>query len=201
MAPKRRTSGPITTRRSGQPTLAFHGNQNKVTKPSFSKPAHATKKDPALSESIVRTNLKAEADPDLEEPTTAEAAIYEQASRDAGRLQSKEKLTPDEEAAKQIPESQIKRYWRAKETARKAPRVHQEALRLGEKVCREFDTDGRFGPCMGIARIKRWKRAQGLGLQPPIEVLAVLIKEQEADNLRAQRAYVDELMSSRTIET
>jgi len=201
MAPKRRTSGPAATARRGQATLAFHGQQNKVTKPNTSKPVHATKKDPALLESIVRTNLKAEAEPDLEEPTTAETAIIEQASKETQRLQTASKLTPEEEAAKKIPESQIKRYWRAKESARKAPRVHQEDLTLGEKVCREFDTDGRFGPCMGIARVKRWRRAQRIGLQPPIEVLAVLIKEQEADNLMAQRAYVDELMSSRTLET
>jgi DNA polymerase delta subunit 4 len=54
---------------------------------------------------------------------------------------------------------------------------------------------------MGIARIKRWKRAQMLGLRPPIEVLAILLKEQQDGNVKAQRAYVDELMSSRVVET
>lgn len=47
--------------------------------------------------------------------------------------------------------------------------------------------------------MKRWKRAQNLGLQPPIEVLAVLLKEEEKNNIRAERAHVDELMSSRSI--
>lgn len=36
-----------------------------------------------------------------------------------------------------------------------------------------------------------------LKLRPPIEVLSVLLKEQEAGNVKAQRAYVDELMTSR----
>lgn len=54
---------------------------------------------------------------------------------------------------------------------------------------------------MGIARIKRWKRANRLGLKPPIEVLAILLKHQEDGDVKAQRAYVDELMNSRFVET
>lgn len=53
-------------------------------------------------------------------------------------------------------------------------------------------------PCTGIARLKRWKRAHRLDLEPPIEVLAVLLKEQEGDNkLSVQRSHVDELLNSR----
>ena len=62
-------------------------------------------------------------------------------------------------------------------------------------------TDDDVQPCIGIARLKRWKRANLLGLQPPTEVLAVILKEMEAGNAKAQRAHVDELMSSRFIET
>lgn len=41
-------------------------------------------------------------------------------------------------------------------------------------------------------------RAERLGLHPPIEVLAVLLKEAEKeDEGTSERAYVDELMSSR----
>ena len=40
-----------------------------------------------------------------------------------------------------------------------------------------------------------------LGLKPPIEVLAVLLQEQEEGNVKAQRAHVDELLSSRFVET
>lgn len=40
-----------------------------------------------------------------------------------------------------------------------------------------------------------------LGLSPPIEVLAVLLKEMDDGETKSQRAYVDELMSSRFIET
>lgn len=34
-------------------------------------------------------------------------------------------------------------------------------------------------PCIGLTRLKRWQRADRLGLNPPVEVLAVLLKEEE----------------------
>lgn len=36
-----------------------------------------------------------------------------------------------------------------------------------------------------------------MGLEPPIEVLAVLLKEEAKGNTKIERAYVDELMSSK----
>lgn len=52
-------------------------------------------------------------------------------------------------------------------------------------------------PSIGIKRVARWRRAHGLGLAPPIEVLAVLLQEEgKADVERMQRSIVDELMSS-----
>ena len=44
--------------------------------------------------------------------------------------------------------------------------------------------------------MKRWVRAQKLGLKPPIEVLAVLLKDEGKGNSKIGRAHVDELMSS-----
>lgn len=55
-------------------------------------------------------------------------------------------------------------------------------------------------PCIGIARMKRWTRANKLNLNPPIEVLAVLLREEERGNSGIERAYVDELMSSKVAE-
>ncbi len=52
-------------------------------------------------------------------------------------------------------------------------------------------------PCIGIPRIRRWKRAEGLGLKPPIEVLAVLVREEGKGNRGAERAFMDGLLASR----
>ena len=47
--------------------------------------------------------------------------------------------------------------------------------------------------------MKRWVRANKLGLAPPIEVLAVLLKEEKKGNDKIERAHVDELMSSKFV--
>jgi DNA polymerase delta subunit 4 len=97
--------------------------------------------------------------------------------------------------------------------------VHQEGLSMNEKILRHFDLSSQYGvsylllcdifkaptsditcllqPCIGITRMERWKRANNLDLHPPIEVLAVLLQEEEKENSKAERAHVDELMSSR----
>jgi len=74
--------------------------------------------------------------------------------------------------------------------------VHQEDLSVEEKILRLFDVSSQYGPCIGIARMKRWNRANKLELAPPIEVLAVLLKEEEKGNDKIERAHIDELMSS-----
>lgn len=142
MPPKRRSSGP----QAGQSKLAFHGSSNRVTKPKTSpagkaKATNKSKQDPILSESITETNLNAQADPDLTEPTTSELAIAQQAQKEAAKAE----LTAEEKEAGRITDAQIKKYWKAKERARKAPRVHQQDLSVYEKVLREFDTTGQYG--------------------------------------------------------
>ncbi len=47
--------------------------------------------------------------------------------------------------------------------------------------------------------MKRWTRANKLGLNPPIEVLAVLLREEGKENDKVERAYVDELMNSKFV--
>jgi len=116
------------------------------------------------------------------------------------------------ERAGKISDAQIKKYWKAEEDSRLAPRstfpspesnppltsfllVHQETVALPEKILRHFDLSSQYGPCIGIQRLRRWERASRLGLDPPIEVLAVLLKEEaKGDQRDAGRiAYIDEL--------
>lgn len=48
---------------------------------------------------------------------------------------------------------------------------------------------------MGITRLERWQRAERLGLNPPIEVLAVIVKEGRGE----EKAHLDQLLSSTAI--
>ncbi|KAJ4332807.1 hypothetical protein N0V87_008092 [Didymella glomerata] len=196
MPPKRRISGP--TAKSQQSTLAFHGGANKVTKPGAR--AQDAKKN-VLSKSAPKA-IKPEVI-DLEtvedtKPTTVEADIIDQVEKEVAA--QKVETAPEDEAAKRITDATIKKYWTAKEKQRLAPRVHQNDINLHEKILREFDMSAQYGPCTGIARLKRWKRANRFDLDPPLEVLAVLLKEQESakDKLAGQRSHVDELLNTRT---
>jgi len=54
-------------------------------------------------------------------------------------------------------------------------------------------------PCIGITRLKRWQRAQRLGLDPPVEVLAVLLKEEAKGNTAIEKAHMDELLNSAAV--
>lgn len=51
-------------------------------------------------------------------------------------------------------------------------------------------------PCVGIDRLKRWQRADRLGLNPPIEVLAVLMQEEQKGTEGIERAHMDEVLNS-----
>jgi DNA polymerase delta subunit 4 len=64
---------------------------------------------------------------------------------------------------------------------------------MNEKILRHFDISSQYGPCIGIPRLRRWKRADGLGLNPPLEVLAVLLREQKTNKGKGEMAYLDEL--------
>ncbi|EOA87028.1 hypothetical protein ACJQWK_08485 [Exserohilum turcicum] len=188
MAPKRRTAGAAT--KSQQSTLAFHGSSNRVTKSGV--------KAQGANKGNFEKTVK-DATPDVLETSSserrrAEAVIVEQAQP----VES----TADEDQARRISEAAIRKYWAAKEKQRQASRVHQEGLSVEDKILREFDMSAHYGPSAGIARLKRWKRAQRLGLEPPLEVLGVLLREQAQEDrdrggIKVQRSIVDELLNSR----
>ncbi|KAI9847091.1 MAG: hypothetical protein M1837_003209 [Sclerophora amabilis] len=201
MPPRRPTTRP-QTRANAQSTLSF---KNKVTKPPSVSTA-SKKKDgssrlskgstPVTSDLAIREQTK-------EEGEEEEAKEDEEDEDEEEKVEAAEpaiQKTEEEAKAEQMSDAQLKRYWRAKESERKAPRVHQQDLSTNEKILRHFDLSSQYGPCIGIPRLSRWTRAQTLNLSPPIEVLAVLLKEEAkgpVDAKKIQRAYVDELMGGR----
>jgi len=193
MPPKRRTSG--IAPKTQQSTLAFHGAANKVTKARARAPIG---KKNIVSVPVVKDVIKIDID-EFEAakeaaPTTVEADIIEQTEQEVAVQQVAP--TPEEIAARNITDAKIKKYWNATGGTSEKLRVHQNDLSTNEKILRQFDMSGQYGPCTGIARVKRWKRAHRLGLEPPIEVLAVLLKELEgSNNLSIQRSHVDELLN------
>jgi len=195
---------PATKRKSGgsagsQPPLSFNNRSAKITKPSTSVASTSSKAHKIIKEEFsdsVSTPSPAPEEVDSQianVPTTTELAIRQQVEEE------KTVKTEEEIKAETISDAQIKQYWKAKEAGRKAPRIHQQGLTVEDKILREFDLSYQYGPCVGILRTKRWKRAQNLGLKPPIEVLAVLMKMDAKNSVGAQRAYVDELLASKFV--
>jgi DNA polymerase delta subunit 4 len=43
-----------------------------------------------------------------------------------------------------------------------------------ERILRQFDLNKKYGPCVGMTRTERWRRAEELGLSPPPAVLVLL---------------------------
>ncbi|CEJ58052.1 hypothetical protein PMG11_06723 [Penicillium brasilianum] len=184
MPPRRRAAA-----HGAQATLSF-GNQSRVTKPSSTPTAiHKAKSldspvDVSPSGTPEPQQVLADAHPS--KPHVAELAVRQQAAAEL-----KEPLSADDERALKLTRKDLQSYWKREEQKRKAPRVHQADLDLEEKILRHFDLSSQYGPCIGIARVKRWRRANMLKLQPPIEVLAVLLQD---GNVK-ERAHMDELLS------
>jgi DNA polymerase delta subunit 4 len=212
MPTTRRSTGSVRGRTGaakGQSTISF---AHRVTK----NVPKDTKKD-ILAPAIKR--LEATKEPE-EDNAKAEEIIPKELGVDEPETEAKEPIVepevPKSEAelrAEKITDAQISKYWRAIEAERKAPRVHQQDLTVNEKVLRYFDVSSQYGvcpgsnslllalltlpqPCIGIARRKRWQRAERLGLKPPIEVLAVLMKEEKAETKGIEAAHMDQILNS-----
>ncbi|EQL04161.1 hypothetical protein G6O67_005870 [Ophiocordyceps sinensis] len=190
MPPTRRTTGGARARPGpvrGQSTISF---SSRVTK---SVPANAKK-------AVVAPSVTHIAEPETAASPAEDTDRIEAEETDAGDEAEPEEPAPArteaEAQAEEISDAQITRHWKAVEGQRKAPRVHQEDLDVSEKILRYFDVSSQYGPCIGLDRIKRWQRAHRLGLDPPIEVLAVLLKGEKRATSDVETAQMDKILGS-----
>ncbi|KAH6851088.1 DNA polymerase delta, subunit 4-domain-containing protein [Chaetomium sp. MPI-CAGE-AT-0009] len=209
--PTTRRSTRSSTGPGKQQTLSF---KHKVTKAiqtgkeGYKSPSRAKEyipePSPEPASSKVTTKLfqeehkKEDNDDEDESPTSTDDEQQQAAPAAAVQAQ------PDADAARaeKISDRAIERYWKDIEASREAKEVHKkhtQDLTTGEKVLRYFDVSSQYGPCIGIARLKRWQRAQRLGLNPPVEVLAVLLKEEAKGNKEIEKAHMDELLNSAAV--
>ncbi|KAI0440962.1 DNA polymerase delta, subunit 4-domain-containing protein [Xylaria telfairii] len=184
---------PTTRRSSGggrpsgkQATLSFN---HRVTKsvPKSAKDLVSTPAQSPLAKHVVHAerDVKDEADVDVEEKVQV--------------VEPEREKSEAELRADKITERQISKYWRNIESERRTKRLHQEDLSLAEKILRYWDVSSQYGPCVGVSRLKRWQRADRLGLSPPVEVLAVLMQEQTKETKGIERAHMDEILNSTAI--
>lgn len=192
----------------GQSTISFH---SKVTKsvPQDTKKA-------VVAPSVAKVEPADVGSPAKEE---VEDVVVDEPEVEETEIEQQETIPEKSEAelqAEKVTDAQISKYWKGIEKQRRAPRVHQQDLTQSEMVLRYFDVSSQYGvsvfrlrfqsqlknanrttqPCIGTPRMKRWQRAERLGLNPPIEVLAVLLKEEKAGNPGIEKAQMDKIMNS-----
>lgn len=130
----------------GQSTISFSGRVTKAVPKDLKKavvdtpaitrttiPERPASKDEVPKEKEEAVDIAAE-EPESEQEEEVEAAVEEVPEKSEAELK-----------AEKITDAQIKSYWKAIEKQRKAPRVHQEDLDLGEKVLRYFDVSSQYG--------------------------------------------------------
>ncbi|RGP62506.1 DNA polymerase delta subunit 4 [Fusarium sporotrichioides] len=185
----------------GQSTLSF---SNKVTKPvpknakkSIISPS-VTKIDPSQLEKKQETEDVVDDEPAVAELEPVKAYEEETNTPEAAPEPVK---TESELQAEKVTDAQIKKYWKSIENQWSTPRLHQQGVSQNERILRYFDVSSQYGPCIGMPRMKRWKRAGRLGLNPPIEVLAVLMKEESKGNDQIETAHMDEILNSIAVDT
>ncbi|KAI1480746.1 DNA polymerase delta, subunit 4-domain-containing protein [Daldinia eschscholtzii] len=206
MPTTRRSSGGGNRTTTGrQSTLSFNHRVTKsvpkATKDLASKPV---KQSPLVKQiSSTSPEPKDEEVEDVERKEEEEEVTQHEPEDEEKSLVAQPEAQPEKSEAElraaEITDRQIDQYWRKLERERIAKRVHQEGLTLAEKVLRYWDVSSQYGPYVGITRMKRWKRADKLGLNPPLEVLAVLQKEEAKGTPGFEKAHMDEILNSTAV--
>ncbi|GAW15818.1 hypothetical protein ANO14919_052400 [Xylariales sp. No.14919] len=184
------------TSRGGRPsgrqaTLSFNHRVTKSVPKSIKNLSSAPAKSPlAKHVTHAEPDVKDEVVTDVEE--NAQLEKPKQVELELGKTEA-------ELRADKITDRQIDQYWHNIENERRTRRLHQEDLSLSEKILRYWDVSSQYGPCIGINRLKRWQRADKLGLSPPVEVLAVLMREEDKGTRRIEMAYMDNILNSTAI--
>lgn len=132
MPPARRSRSSGAAAKGSQKTLSF--GASKVTKPSSSsssaKKGKTSVPAPLLSKAI---------DVEIEKVDVEAGAAAEI------KAEQKREKSAEEQQAARVSEAQIRRYWKEREAERRAPRVHQQELRVEEKILRLFDMSSQYG--------------------------------------------------------
>ncbi|KAI1328562.1 hypothetical protein F5Y16DRAFT_368731 [Xylariaceae sp. FL0255] len=189
MPATRRSSGGGAAARGKQATLSFN---HRVTKSAAKKSAKDLSTTPTKQSPLAKQVVQDDVD----------SAAEDEASKIKAELEAEPELKPEPEKtdaelrAEKISSRQVSAYWRKLESERMTKRMHQQDLSLSEKILRYWDVSSQYGPCVGITRMKRWQRADRLGLNPPLEVLAVLLQE---DTKGTEKAHLDDILNSTAV--
>jgi DNA polymerase delta subunit 4 len=52
----------------------------------------------------------------------------------------------------------------------------EDQMSAEEEELRRFDIDMKYGPCIGVTRLRRWERAAVMGLRPPPHIHDLMLR-------------------------
>ncbi|KAI3328006.1 hypothetical protein HD806DRAFT_345508 [Xylariaceae sp. AK1471] len=199
---------PTTRRSSGggrpsnkQATLSFNHRVTKSVPKSAKDISSAPAKQSPLAKHVINAEpaAKDEVDSDVDEKVQVQEPEQVVELELEPEPEPAHEKTEAELRADKVTTRQISQYWNKLERERRTKRVHQEDLTLAEKILRYWDVSSQYGPCVGISRMRRWQRADRLSLNPPIEVLAVLMQEENKGTKGIERAHIDDILNSTAV--
>ncbi|KAI1126860.1 DNA polymerase delta, subunit 4-domain-containing protein [Nemania abortiva] len=192
MPTTRRSTGGGRSSSGRQATLSFNHRVTKSVPKSAKDLTSTTAKSP-LAKHVIH------AEPDVKDEVDSEIEEKIKVEEEPKPVVPEREKTEAELRADKITERRISQYWRNIENDRRTKRLHQNELSLAEKILRYWDVSSQYGPCVGITRLKRWQRADRLGLNPPIEVLAVMMQEETKNTKGIERAHMDDVLNSTAV--
>lgn len=133
----------------GQSTISFSGKVTKAVPKDLKK---AVVDAPTIARTTIPERPAAKDEVRKEEEEAVNVAVEETEVVEPEKEEEVEEIVEQvpekseaELKAEKITDTQIKSYWKDIEKQRKAPRVHQQDLDLGEKVLRYFDVSSQYG--------------------------------------------------------
>ncbi|KAI0392739.1 hypothetical protein F5Y17DRAFT_342087 [Xylariaceae sp. FL0594] len=195
----RRSSPAGANNNNKQATLSFNHRVTKSSSvPSKSK-SKSVKDAVANKPSPLARHVTTISEPEIDEVKVEEEVEVKSKSEDGIKDEIEVEKPEAELRAEKVTGREIAKYWRDIEAERRTKRVHQAGLTVAEKILRYWDVSSQYGPCVGIPRVKRWYRAERLGLNPPVEVLAVLMQEEKKGTNGVERAHMDDILNSTAV--
>ncbi|KAG8835552.1 hypothetical protein FRC17_002472 [Serendipita sp. 399] len=160
---------------------------------SVSAPQEAVRRSPRklqrkLSVSDEEEHISSSSDDDDSEAEPVSPIGETEDDRESAKPEVHEIIqTESEEEVKEIPQLTVKEKkavtGRSKLKAKTgnafnaSNQVHAQSEDRIHRILRIFDLSYEYGPCVGVTRLERWKRAEELGLNPPTEVRDLLLSE------------------------
>ncbi|KAL0953946.1 hypothetical protein HGRIS_005107 [Hohenbuehelia grisea] len=113
---------------------------------------------------------------DIRSSSPVEDAIEDISAKSVRSSTSDIDSAPEEDLESLLKTPRLRKHWSGvQKTMGWIQPIHPEGKTRAERILHVFDLSYEYGPCIGVKRLDRWKRAEAEGLNPPTEVRDILL--------------------------